>query len=95
MLVEQGSAGSARSKATVRGIGIGCPVMTRELLFGGAGDEPLIIRITAQHFCATMQLGGRCPPIIGHMGGWPLDRIRDYCANKGWTLELIKPTEDS
>jgi hypothetical protein len=29
-------------------------------------------------------------PIVGYMKGWSHDRVRDYCAAKGWQVSETK-----
>lgn len=33
-------------------------------------------------------------PIIRYMLGWPLNRVRAYCAKKKWRLELLDAVKD-
>ncbi len=51
-------------------------------------------RITAPHFCAGLTLGhGRIEetaPILAYMRGWSIERVRDYCDRKGWTVEALE-----
>lgn len=53
----------------------------------------MLLRITAPHFCAGIDVGpdGRCAPILHYMRRWPVARIRSYCASKGWRCELVSP----
>lgn len=48
-----------------------------------------MLRITAPHFCAGIVRGGGCAPIIRYMRGWTLRQIREYCARKGWQVEVM------
>ncbi len=49
----------------------------------------MLLRITAPHFCAGIERGGRCAPILRWMRGMTLAEIRRYCARKGWTVEVL------
>lgn len=49
-----------------------------------------MLRIVAPHFVAGIVRGGACAPIIAYMKGWTLREIRDYCARKGWLVELVR-----
>lgn len=52
----------------------------------------MLIRITAPHFCAGLEMGARCnrvAPILHYMRWWKLSAITDYCARKRWTLEVL------
>lgn len=54
----------------------------------------MLLRITAPHFCAGIEVGvtdGRCAPILHYMRRWSLQRIKEYCASKRWTCELVAP----
>jgi hypothetical protein len=48
-----------------------------------------LVRITAPHFCAGVELGRRAAPIVRYMRTWPLQRIADYCRRKGWRVEIL------
>src|SRR5688500_9965485 len=48
---------------------------------------PMVFRIKAPHFVAGCH-DGECAPIIRYMENWPIERIRSYCASKGWILEI-------
>lgn len=45
-----------------------------------------MIRIVAPHFCAGIA-DGRAAPILNYMKGWTVRRIREYCAQRGWSFE--------
>lgn len=49
----------------------------------------MMLRITAPHFVAGIERGGACAPILRYMKGWTLRQIRDYCASKHWTIEVM------
>jgi len=51
----------------------------------------MLLQITAPHFCAGIEVGKRAAPILHYMVRWPVSRIRDYCASKGWRVELVGP----
>jgi hypothetical protein len=51
--------------------------------------DDALYRIRAPHFCAGFVHGQYYAPIIAYMAGWPLLRIRAYCARKNWRLERI------
>lgn len=48
------------------------------------------LQITAPHFVAAIEVGGRCAPILSYMRAWPEQRIRDYCARKGWLVVSLE-----
>lgn len=48
------------------------------------------VRISAPHFCAAIEIGGRFAPILHYMRGWPLHKIELYCLRKGWTTEVFE-----
>ncbi len=48
-----------------------------------------LYRITAPHFCAGIEIGGKCAPILRYMRGWAFLQILIYCMKKGWTLEEV------
>ena len=48
----------------------------------------MIIRITANHFCAGYDvINGNIAPIIKYMKGWSLEKIKSYCKEKNWSVE--------
>ena len=49
----------------------------------------ILVRITAPHFCAGIEIGGRCAPILAYMRGWSLERIHKYCLRKNWRLDIL------
>jgi len=49
----------------------------------------MMLRILAPHFVAGIVRGGQVAPIIRYMKGWTYRRILDYCARKGWSVEVI------
>lgn len=48
-----------------------------------------LVRITAPHFCAGLEVGGRFAPILHYMRGWTLGRVLAYAARKGWQAETL------
>lgn len=48
-----------------------------------------LLRISARHFTAGIIPGGRAAPILRYMLPWTIDKIRAYCARKGWTVEEL------
>jgi hypothetical protein len=55
-------------------------------------DGFLLVRITAPHFCAGLRLcrdGNACAPILQYMRDWSLSRIRNYCRDMEWKLEVV------
>lgn len=48
----------------------------------------MMILITAPHFCAGIA-DGRAAPILHYMQGWTLKKIKAYCAEKGWKVEVF------
>lgn len=48
----------------------------------------ITLRIEAPHFVAGCA-NGKCAPIIKYMENWPVERIKSYCASKGWKLEIV------
>jgi len=53
-------------------------------------NEPMMLRITAPHFCAGIVRGGACAPILAYMKGWKFRHIRMYCKAKGWQMEIFE-----
>lgn len=49
----------------------------------------MMLRISAPHFVAGIVRGGEAAPILRYMQGWTLKRIKDYCAHKGWLVEVL------
>lgn len=48
-----------------------------------------LLRISAPHFCAGVEIGGRVAPIVSYMHGWSLQRIEAYCVKKRWQVEVL------
>ncbi len=50
-----------------------------------------LLRITAPHFVAGIEIGGRCAPILAWMAQrkWNRRQIEAYCRGKGWTCEEV------
>lgn len=50
-----------------------------------------LIQITAKHFCAGLIVTDGvvtfAAPIIKYMIDWRIERVRDYCKFKGWTMQ--------
>ena len=53
------------------------------------GASMKLLRITSKYFCAGLEVGGRCAPILSYMRGWTEDRIRKYCERKNWECEEV------
>ena len=34
----------------------------------------------------TMSIVTRAAPILRYMRGWPIEKVREHCQEKGWTL---------
>lgn len=53
----------------------------------------MLARIEAPHFVAGIVLKDDvvviAADIIKYMGGWSRDRVRDYCAGKGWRIAVV------
>jgi hypothetical protein len=65
------------------------------------GDHPgnalTLYRITGKTyggrlFCAAIG-EGLCAPILKYMKGWTVRRIKAFCAERGWTIEVIQTKE--
>jgi hypothetical protein len=39
-------------------------------------------------FCACIG-NGLCAPILKYMKGWTVGRIKAFCAERGWTIDVI------
>ena len=50
----------------------------------------MMLRISAPHFVAGIVRGGPCAPILRYMRGWTLKQIKEYCARKGWGVEIME-----
>jgi hypothetical protein len=52
-----------------------------------------LAQITAPHFCAGIVLFDdrvvEAAPIVRYMKRWSRDRVRDYCASKGWRIVVV------
>lgn len=57
------------------------------------GNRTGLIRITAPHFCAGVQVSlpnlgvTETAPILRYMKGWTVFEVENYCDKKGWTYE--------
>lgn len=54
-------------------------------------------QIRAPHMCATGDLSDAgivtdTAPILKYMKGWRLDKVREYCAKKGWIIHTFTGT---
>lgn len=53
--------------------------------------------IDAPHFFAGVVLWDdrvvEAADIVKYMRQWPRDRVRDYCAEKGWTVSVVYQQE--
>jgi hypothetical protein len=49
--------------------------------------------IEGPHFSCGLEvyegIVSRPAPIVGYMAGWPLERVRRYCARRRWSLERV------
>jgi hypothetical protein len=56
-----------------------------------------LYQITAPHFCAGfIRVNGVvavAAPILSYMKGWPIGKVKRYCAQKEWGLEWIEPSQ--
>jgi len=55
-------------------------------------EREILVQIRAPHFTAGVLVlsgGNYCAPIVKYMARWSLPAIRDYCARKGWTCEVV------
>jgi len=41
----------------------------------------------------TMSIVTRAAPILRYMRGWPMDKVREHCLVKGWTLRSAGDVE--
>lgn len=48
-----------------------------------------MVRITAPHFCAGIEVGVRAAPILRWMLKLDLLEIFEYCAQKHWRAEIL------
>jgi hypothetical protein len=55
-----------------------------------AAEEQVTLRIVAPHFVAGITRGGPVAPIIRYMRGWTYRRIKAYCDERGWSVEVIR-----
>lgn len=51
-----------------------------------------LLRITAPHFVAGIEIGGRCAPILRWMKlrRWNRRQIEGYCFHRGWTCKEVE-----
>lgn len=56
----------------------------------------ILAQIKAPHFCAGIILRRdrviEASDIIKYMKGWTRDRVRAYCKEKGWSVEVVSET---
>lgn len=56
-----------------------------------------LAQIDAPHFCAGIVLWNdkvvEAADIVRYMKRWPRDRVREYCAGKGWKVRVVRQTE--
>lgn len=54
----------------------------------------MLAQITARHFCCGLVLESDrvtvAAPIVGYMRGWSRERVRGYCAEKGWRVAVVR-----
>jgi hypothetical protein len=50
-----------------------------------------MLRIVAPHFVAGVEPGVVAAPIVSYMRDWSPERVRAYCARRGWQVEAIWP----
>lgn len=70
------------------------PGMTGPVTPSCAGPSPPadgLYQIVSPYFVAGLEtsLAGhvyRCAPIIGYMAGWHIEKVRDYCSKRRWTI---------
>ena len=57
-----------------------------------ATSVPITIRVVAPRFVAALVLREdhvvQCAPILRHMMGWSLARVKTYCYSQHWTFEV-------
>lgn len=57
----------------------------------------MLAQVTARHLCAGIILASdrvvEAAPILRYMTGWTRDRVRSYCAGKGWTVRVVTPKD--
>lgn len=57
----------------------------------------ILAAIDAPHFYAGVVLWDdkvvEAADIVKYMRGWSRSRVRDYCAQKGWTISVVNQTE--
>jgi len=62
----------------------------QKCIVNGKKDEVTVIRITAPHFVAGIDLGNNVyAPIVKYMRGWTLKRIEKYCQRKNWQMDIV------
>jgi hypothetical protein len=56
-----------------------------------------LYQITSPHFCAgIIRVNGvvaKAAPILSYMTGWPIGKVKRYCAQKGWGLVWLPGKE--
>ncbi len=54
----------------------------------------VLAAIDAPHFYAGIILEQdvviQAAPIVKYMRGWSRDRVRDYCRQKRWTVQIVR-----
>lgn len=54
----------------------------------------MLAAIDAPHFYAGIVLDDNiviiAAPIVKYMKGWPRDRVRSYCQQKGWKVLIVR-----
>jgi hypothetical protein len=54
----------------------------------------MLAQIKAPHFTAGIVLAdgkvATAAPIVKYMVGWPRGKVRDYCKQKKWQIEIVK-----
>jgi len=54
-----------------------------------------LLCLIAPHFVAGIEvLGSWRAPILSYMRNWNEDKIRRYCAQKGWLVRVVDPDAD-
>jgi hypothetical protein len=60
----------------------------------GNDVSELLAAVDASHFYAGIVLQDdhvvEAAPILKYMTGWTRDRVRSYCAAKGWHVVVVK-----
>ena len=57
-------------------------------------SHEMVIHLSSGYFCAAVVTKDatviRTAPILKHMNGWSIERVKAYANKKGWKLHLAK-----